>query len=302
MKQYPAMRAPFALYCKSYRIDLNRAVRLAKSIERFNVENIPFYVSVPPADVSLFKEHLTGLKVGVLEDDSIISKNPIIKLSDIHALPGHISQQIIKSEFWRLSLADVYLCLDSDAFFIRPFRHQDYLWNDNIPYTVLDEGHELLENALSTGKESIVKNFLRDAQLVKSQFARQGKTYSFGPFPVLWHRAVWESLENEYLQPNGISLLDAILKIPIESHWYGEALLRYKAIPLMPCQPLFKVYHYAWQLDQDMRANTGPTQLAQLYSGVIYQSAWERDMDWPSEGGSMLSRIARRLRRRLGRV
>lgn len=85
-----------------------------------------------------------------------------------------------------------------------------------------------------------------------------------------------------------MSLLDAILLAPLESRWYGEALLRYQAIPLMPCQPLFKVYHYAWQLDQ-------------LYSGVIYQSAWEREMDWPREGGNWSSRLARRLRRRLGR-
>jgi hypothetical protein len=296
------MSVPLALYCKSYRTDLNRVVRLARSIERFNVESIPFYVSVPQAEAPLFKEHLAGLKVDVLDDDLIIASNTQIKAEDIHALPGHISQQIIKSEFWRLNLADVYMCLDSDAFFIRPFRHQDYLWQNEIPYTVLDEGHEFLGMALSSGKNHIVKDFLRDAQRVQNEFGRQGRVYSFAPFPVLWHRAVWESLHTEFLRPKGMSLLNAILNIPVESHWYGEALLRYQAIPLMPCQPLFKVYHYAWQLDRDRRAHVGPDQLAQLYSGIIYQSAWERDMDWPSEGGSLLSRVARRLRRRLGRT
>lgn len=47
-----------------------------------------------------------------------------------------------------------------------------------------------------------------------------------------------------------MSLLDAILLAPLELRWYGEARLRYQAIPLMPCQPLFKVYHCAWQLDK----------------------------------------------------
>jgi hypothetical protein len=98
-----------------------------------------------------------------------------------------------------------------------------------------------------------------------------------------------------------MSLLDAIVLAPLESRWYGEALLRYQAIALMPCQPLFKVYHYAWQFQQDRRANIGVGQLAKLYSGVIYQSAWEREMDWPREGGNWPSRLARRLRRRLGR-
>jgi hypothetical protein len=89
---------------------------------------------------------------------------------------------------------------------------------------------------------------------------------------------------------------------PVDLNWYGEALLKYKAIPLLPCQPLFKVYHYAWQLDDDTRANIGHVELSKIYSGVIYQSAWDRKMDWPSEGGALPSRIARRLRRLLRRV
>jgi hypothetical protein len=99
-----------------------------------------------------------------------------------------------------------------------------------------------------------------------------------------------------------MSLQDAIVQMPVESHWYGEALLKYLAIPIMPCQPLFKVYHYGWQFESDQQMGIGNEQLAQIYSGVIYQSSWEREMDWPSEGGNKLSRLARRLRRKLGRV
>ncbi len=296
------MTAPLALYCKSYRTDLRRVQRLVQSIERFNADSIPCYVSVPAEDTQLFRRELAGLKVEVLDDESIIARNPRMDPDAVRSLPGHISQQIIKSEFWRLDLADAYMCLDSDAFFIRPFQQSDYLLGDGTPYTVIDEGHEFLASALSEGKPHVVQAFLHDAGKVQAQFGRQGRTYSFGPFPLLWHRAVWESLAEEYLRPNGLNFHDAIVRIPVESHWYGEALLRYRAIQLMPCQPLFKVYHYAWQLDRDLRAGISDEQLSQLYSGVIYQSAWEREMDWPSEGGSLASRIGRRLRRRLGRI
>lgn len=296
------MTVPLTLFCKSYRTDLMRAVRLANSVAQFNVENIPFYISTPNSDVSLFKEHLRGLNVEVIDDDLIVQQNAKLDIEEVKALPGNISQQIIKSEFWRLGLSNVSLCLDSDAVFIRPFYQSDYLGDNGIPYTVLDESHEFLEASLSTGKTHVVRDFLHEAIKVQNLFDRSGKAYAFGPFPLPWHRSVWESLETEYLKPRGMSFLDAILLAPLESRWYGEALLRYRAIPLMPCQPLFKVYHYAWQLDHDRRANIGPDQLAQLYSGVIYQSAWEREMDWPSEGGNLLSRAARRLRRKLGRT
>lgn len=296
------MAMSLTLYCKSYRTDLKRAIRLAKSIRQFNAQNIPFYLSAPAVDIPLFKEHLASFDVEVIADDLILQQNPGLNIDRIKSLPGSISQQVIKSEFWRLGLSDVYVCLDSDAVFIRPFYESDFLWENGLPYTVMDEGHELLEASLSTGMPQVVRNFFNEAADVQNRFDRTGKAFAFGPFPVLWHKSVWTSLETQYLTPRGMSLLDAILLAPLESRWYGEALLRYRAIPLMPCQPLFKVYHYAWQLDKDQRAHIGMDQLAHLYSGVIYQSAWEREMDWPREGGTWQSRIARRLRRRLGRT
>ncbi len=289
------------LYCKSYRTDLKRAVRLARSVRQFNADAIAFYLSAPQADVALFREHLAGLGVEVIADELIVGRNPRLDPARLASLPGSLSQQIVKSEFWRLGIADSYLCLDSDAVFIRPFGRSDFLCENGLPYSVMDESRELLEAALVARKPEVVRNFFDEAASVQSRFERSGRAFAFGPFPVIWHKAVWESLEAQFLAPRAMSLLDAIELAPLESRWYGEALLRYQAISLMPCQPLFKVYHYAWQLDRDRRAGVGLEQLAQLYSGVIYQSAWEREMDWPREGGSWSSRLARRLRRRLGR-
>ena len=293
---------PFVLYCKSYRTDLNRVIRLAKSILQFNTENIPFYVSVPQPDVPLFLEHLKCLNVELISDEAIIQASPRIELAQVRSLPGHIAQQIVKSEFWRLGISDAYLCLDSDALFIRPFSASEFITLEGNPYTVIDEGQSLLEDAVRHKKNRILQDFHHEAQQVQQLFDRRGRHYSFGPFPLVWHKAVWESLDTEYLQTRGMSFADAILKAPIESRWYGEALLQYQAVPLLPCQQFFKVYHYAWQLDQDTRSSVGREQLAKIYSGVIYQSSWEREMDWPEEGGRWLSRIGRSIRRSLGRI
>jgi hypothetical protein len=212
------------------------------------------------------------------------------------------SQQVVKSEFWRLGLSESYVCLDSDAVFIRPFSSEDFLAPDGYPYTVIDEAHDLLEGALQNRRSRIVEDFSREAGSMQATFGRRGRRYSFGPFPLVWHRRVWESLERNYLQPRDMSFSDAIAQTPIESRWYGESLLAYQAIPLNPCQALFKVYHYAWQLDQDTRRGVTHKQLSELYCGVIYQSAWERNMDWPSEGGNLGSRVGRNFRRYLGRI
>jgi hypothetical protein len=293
---------PFTLYCKSYSVDLRRVVRLAQSVQQFNHEQLPFYVSVPSAELPLFSEHLSGLGVELLADEDILRASPRIDARQVLAMPGSVAQQVVKSEFWRMEFSTAYLCLDSDAVFIRPFGKADFITAEGTPYTMLDEAHDLLEGAMQRGRQRVVSAFIAEAGQVQALFQRVGRRYSFGPFPLVWHRAVWESLDTQYLQPKGMSFADAIELAPIESRWYGESLLAYQAVPLMPCQALFKVYHYAWQFDQERRAGIRTEQLADLYCGVIYQSAWERDMDWPTEGGNILSRMGRHLRRRLGRI
>jgi hypothetical protein len=291
-----------ALFCKSYRTDLKRTLRLAKSVEQFNADQIPFYVSVPASDVDLFTEYLAGTTARIISDDLIIQSNPKHDLQTIKALHGGTSQQIVKSEFWRLGYSDVYLCVDSDSMFIRSFRASDFFADAQTPYTVIDEGHELLDTAIATGKKDILTNFYKEARQMQQIFGRTGRCFSYGPNPPIWQRAVWESLDREFLTPKGMSFYDATMLAPVDLNWYGEALLKYQAIRLIPCQPVFKVYHYAWQLDRDLKAKIGTQDWAQVYCGVIYQSAWDREMDWPAEPGSWSSKLARRLRRRLGRM
>lgn len=290
------------LYCKSFETDLRRVVRLAESVQAFNVDSVKFYVSVPEVEVPLFQEHLSSFSVDVLSDDEILKASPRISALQVHGMQGQLAQQVIKSEFWRLGLSDAYLCLDSDSVFIRPFDVNDYLAVDGTPYFVMSEAQAFLEQSLAWGKRQVVENFHREANLLQSIFNRSGKAFSFGPMPIVWHAEVWRSLDAQFLQPQGINFADAIQQAPVESRWYGEALLKYKAIDLLPCEPFFKVYHYAWQLDQDRRRGLGLAQLSQLYSGVIYQSSWDREMDWPSGEGSLGSRLGRRLRRMLGRM
>ena len=293
---------PLVLFCKSYSVDLKRLIRLAKSVQKFNIERIPFYVSVPMPETRLFEEHLLGMNVKVIPDNFIIGHNTNIKQTDFNLLPGNLAQQIVKSEFWRLKIATSYLCLDSDAVFIRNFGIRDYLYDSNTPYTVINEAHDLLGDALRRGKPEILQNFSKEAAKVQRLLDRPGKAYSFGPMPMVWHFKVWASLETEYLYPQGITFLDAINLAPLESRWYGEALLKFKAVPVIPSEPFFKVYHYGWQLDQDRKIGVRLSDLEELYTGVIYQSSWDRDMDWPSEGGNTASKLARRVRRAFGRA
>jgi len=285
------------LYCKSYRADVLRAVRLAKSVERFNADAIPFYLSVPREDLPLFREHLPRLTDNILSDEDILRANPAIPVAKAEATPGGLMQQVIKSEFWRLGLSDSYLCLDSDCEFLRPFSVTDFLTPGGVPYTLMHESRELHVFFASRGMERERQNYFRLRAAIMQIFGREGRPYDFGPPPFIWSAAVWRVLDERFLKPNGMSYLDAICCMPSELLWYGEALLKFRPIELFPIEPLFRFYHYEIQMEEALAKGEDRELLAKCYPGVVYQSNWERSMDFGRPRKSVVSRIARWIRR-----
>jgi hypothetical protein len=247
---------------------------LIRSVSAFNQDDLDFYLSVPVSDLNLFKDSIKNNRVILISDEEILEKNPEIDKSKFKSLPGGLQQQIIKSEFWRLNVSFNYVCIDSDSEFIRPFRASDFLTSDGTPYTTMSEAHGLLDDALRMRKFEVIQNYFEIMQKVKDALKREGRIYAFGPTPVVWNRSVWESLELNYLAPKKLSIMDAICDIPFELCWYGEALLKYKSINLMPVESLFKVYHYKWQFQEDDLKNPKIKFLQQSYLGVVKQSNW----------------------------
>lgn len=285
----------FVLYCKSYRNDVMRVKRLAESVEKFNIDLIPFYVSVPSSDMQMFAEMLEGNAITLISDEEIIRANPSLIQEKIDALSGWKAQQIVKSEFWRLGISENYLCLDSDSVFLRPFQQSDFISPDGHPYTVIHEAKELLQFAINHGMEKVCDDFHKEHAEIMEIFGRKGRQYEFGPTPLIWSRAVWEELDDKFLKPRGMNFYDAIMLFPGEMQWYGEAMLKYLPYPLMPVEPLFKVYHYERQYVFGKQQGESYERIAREYLGVCYQSNWEKKMDLVAK--PLLSRVARWIRR-----
>jgi hypothetical protein len=265
------------LYCKSFRRDLLRASRLAQSIDRYNHDGLPFYMSVPAADVDVFRQHLTGTSVILLSDESIIAANPKHDIAHINSLPGGISQQIVKSEFWRLGHSECYVCLDSDDEFLREFGEADFIAPDGAPYTVITEGKELFEFCDCNHYPRVRHDILRECAEAQRLFERTGKAFIFGIPPLVWSGEVWRTLDKEFLEPRGISFAQLICDYPYEIRIYGEALLKYRSVPLWPVEPFFKAYYYESQYFFDKKRGVGVDVLKQNYLGVVWQSNWEAD-------------------------
>jgi hypothetical protein len=167
---------------------------------------------------------------------------------------------------------------------------------DKTPYTVLHQNKELFQMASNRGHLKVERDLRAEAGRVKALFGRMGPNYYCAPAPFIWSAKVWESLDRECLQPRGVTLWEFISPLHPETLIYGEALLKYQAIPIRAIEPLFRVYHYDWQYYLFRRLGETTEKLKQNFMGVLYQSNWEVEMGLESDKSSlslMLKRIKR---------
>ena len=274
-----------------------RLRRLLESINQFNVDRLDFYISTSEVEKNLLVEMLGEKGYIWVADEDIVRANTKADFAKYQSIPGSLSQQIIKSEFWRLGYAENYLCLDSDCLFIRNFYKADFLSPDGVPYTVLHQNKELFQIAANRGHSKVERDLRVEAERVQALFDRRGPHFYCAPAPFIWSAKVWQSLDMKYLTPKGISLWELVSSQHPETLIYGEALLKYCAIPLIAIEPLFRTYHYDWQYFLMRRLGETEAKLAKNYLGIIYQSAWESELNLELSRKSIYSKLLRRVKR-----
>ena len=119
----------FAFLLKTYGKDIKYAVRLLKTFNNYNVENLKCFVVLPKIDekmlvASFSVKERANIDILYEEDFSGLTTEPINGIS-----AGYINQEIVQLSFWEKQLAENYFCLDSDAVFIRNFYRRDFMYD-----------------------------------------------------------------------------------------------------------------------------------------------------------------------------
>lgn len=256
---------------KSYREDLDYVRRLVDSIHRHNVDAIPAYLVVPEGDLEAFTSFASD-SITVLSE-SLLSQHLVD--ADVAGLsPGYINQEIIKLAFWELGLVENYVCVDSDAEFIRDFTASDFMATKDVPYTFMTEDAEL----------RCEPEYFRTTwtpRLAKLEKVRETIGYD-GPWLYTVHgHAVFSSIAlrsfvQDFLQPRGWDYREALEVCPYEPTWYTTWVLHSRPIPVIPREPIFKTFHNPQQhLDYVLRGVT-QDDIARGYVGVVVNSNYSR--------------------------
>lgn len=262
------------LYCKSYNKDVQRTKILLDSVNQFNKDNIPFYISVPSEDIALFKNVLGSNDYALITDEEVCGE----KFDQ-----SWITQQTIKSSFWKLGLSHSNLMIDSDSYFIKNFYLNDLIFDieNHIPYTVCHQQFDLFswtcKNVSVLGFDPQI-SFVEARKPIMEIFDRKGKILDGGPGPMIFCAKVWKSLEDEYLKPNNLTFQNLIETIPSEFSWYLEWMLSKKSkneeiIPLWPIEPLFKFFHYNQEYLDFKQQGYTLDHWSKNYLGITMQSS-----------------------------
>ena len=250
----------FVLYCKSYRGDLERLINLSISIQEHNKDNLPFYISVPEADVELIK-HNVPYFTGVIADESYCSYNE-----------GWHGQQFVKALFYKTGIAKFYLSLDSDSYFFKDFYLSDFMADEDVPYMVMHSNNVFFEwwDRYSYKFNFDARETLESEYRSIKQYLRNGgKVQHYGPAPFIWDTEVWKWLDETY------GILQLFRLHCNELKWYGEGAIASGA-SFYPCGPLFACMHYKEQYRwYKEKLGYYEKHFHPQYLGMVMQSNWD---------------------------
>ena len=271
------MNYKLAIYIKTFERDISRVGKLMDSIQRFNRDNIPVFISCSQIDRVRLEKELSEIEEwNYIPDEEIFE--PTYRWS------GWEHQMLVKMEAHKVIPADNILILDSDSFFIKDFYVDDFIAYDNIPYTIIHENKQVAEyeTFLKNGKYSET-GYAKAVRAYRDLFGfKSNRIYDYGPNPHLWNIGVMKSFYENYLQYNDLSLEEFCSKVKQqynihfrETLTYGEYLMGTKAMPIIPSGPLFKVYHWKELYDFELKNNMVEyDKIKDNYLGVVLQSNW----------------------------
>ncbi|MBQ4130234.1 MAG: hypothetical protein IJD69_02560 [Alphaproteobacteria bacterium] len=253
----------FALFCKSFRGDFERARTLKESIDTFNADALPFVMVVPESDYQMFSALRHGHEKYdfiLMTDEQVLQENGI-QIPQGGVKQSWSAQQIIKMGFYKTNLARFYAIYDSDAYFIANFHMSDYMYNDDVPYIIYND-------ALSS---TMAHRQFRATEY----FGRRGKPYDFVHLSQVFSSNVLRHMADNLLAPQQMTFVDLIKIHPYEFDWYGEYVMHIDAYPIKLSMGRLKQYFYNEEYRADRRRGIRVSDLVKMgYNAIGMQRGW----------------------------
>jgi len=264
----------FVIMVKSYAPDFHYARNLVRSFSTYCTDDTELMLVVPAVDIPLFAE-LAGGNVTAVSEEPLAHYFTTEVTAGLR--PGYINQEIVKLAFWELDLAENYLCLDSEAEFIRPFGTGDFMFSDHIPYSVLTQDLELEVDPIYFHQYGVDRR--ASLEHIAAELGLDQRVILTCHGQTVFSAAVLRSWKSDFLEPRGWSYLDALRCEPYEFTWYNLWLQKSGVIPVHAREPWIKIFHHEGQHIDYLAKGLTQSDLARGYLGVLVNSSFDREFE-----------------------
>lgn len=259
------------LFCKTHLKEIDRFELLLESVLEYNVDKIPFYVSVPKSDYESFKKY--NRNINLVTDESYAGK--YFTNSKYWGLSqGYLNQEICKLAFWELNACHNYFCVDSDAYFIKKFYRNDFIYSKKIPYSVLimdkDLNIEPFYRGFGEWREKMIRKIFKFLNYDDSRFLTCHGMQ-------IINTQVMKDFKS-YLEKKKLTYKQLLKYSPYEFTWYNVWLQKSKVIPVIAIEPIFKTFHSKYEYLISRFKLIREADISRKYLGIVMNSNWSKNM------------------------
>lgn len=264
----------FRIFVKTYPKDYRYLPRLFESLELHNLDRIPITVCDDRTNLASLAEVLSPYhsSVTVIATEDVIA-NPF-RSAEIDGSPevGYMNQMLVKLA-WGLTTQNFdYLCVDSDAKFIRDFRTEDFYASNGLPFRYIEDDRPLYEQDQywfdhGQGREHALGRICSFFEI------RRQEMLLIHGFQVIRSEEV-RGLD-AYLQSRGHSLKSAVGSFRNEFGLHSAYLTKVGSERCLQLSP-FKTIHNQDHLVAQFLSCESEASVSRSYLAVIYNSNFSR--------------------------
>lgn len=274
------------IFCKTFKRDIDCFIIQALSIKKHNIENIPYYISVPTEDIDIFEELKEKYKLtySILADEEI---SQLVKENEYDNKAfnvNYINQQLVKFEFSKTNIAKHYIVLDGDCYFIKNFVASDFLLDSDTPYMPLTEGNkgdrllfQLYNNNDYCSWNHKIKNNEKEPATSQEFIGREGKYYTL-EMPYIITSSYIMDFENNFLKnKKHMTLKETLIKYPCEMQLYVDYVL-YKKFKYQACNAFFLPNHHETMYQISRWLGFDEDIIANNYLGILMNKGYVKSL------------------------
>ncbi len=275
----------FVMFCKTYSKEISRFENLLISFNKHNKDRLNLFVSVSESEIEQYLKY-ESRTIHIIKDEDYAGKY-FAKDNYWGLSLGYLNQEICKLSFWEKKLAENYLCIDSDLYFIRDFRISDFMYNKKTPYSVL-----VMDKDLQT------EHFYRDfgkwrMSLIKKIFKEVGlkdRRYRTCHGMQVINSKVMRNFKSTFMKKKKYEYKDLVRISPYEFTWYNAWLQKSNVIPVVAVEPFFKTYHMRIEYILAKIKKITEKDLSDQYYGIILNSNWKNKPPERYENPGLISK------------